>query len=168
MVAPPRAYTTLMGAECPAEAFDLSVRAVGAATSVMHKAFAGTASSCCAAAAKIAGSIVHEVLGQGRPGAQSRERIVLAHASGLVELSAEAEESSDRVQVRKVIFERTARVIMQGEVFYRPARIQEMVDKLASSSLTRAGVPLPGAPDPSAAEGGRDRHPESVAASGYA
>lgn len=76
---------------------------------VLHKAYAGTATACTGAAAKIKGTIVNQTI----PNIDNISEIRIGHPSGVLPVVAEV----DGIEVKKAAFYRTARRIMEGYVF---------------------------------------------------
>lgn len=73
---------------------------------VLHKTYAGTATACTGAAAKIRGTIVNQAI----PHIDEIETIRIGHPAGVIPVVAEVEGT----QVRKAALVRTARRIMEG------------------------------------------------------
>lgn len=78
---------------------------------VMHKTYAGTGTTCTGAAAKIPGTIVHEVCR-----AESSE-VRIGHPAGVIEIEVDVEENGVDPQIKRAAFGRTARRIMDGYVY---------------------------------------------------
>lgn len=79
-----------------------------------HKASPLTGGMCLAAAAKIAGTLVHAV---ARP-ASDAEPLRIAHASGVLEVSARGDFTAAEPSVDEAVVYRTARRLMDGRVYY--------------------------------------------------
>lgn len=73
---------------------------------VLHKTYAGTATACTGAAAKIKGTIVNQVI----PHIDQIETIRIGHPAGVIPVVA----AVDGVEVKKAALVRTARRIMEG------------------------------------------------------
>jgi len=80
----------------------------------MHKTYAGTSTVCTGVAARIPGSLVHEVT---RPDAASRPEVRIGHPAGVIETEAAVEASGSGYVVRRATLGRTARRILEGYVF---------------------------------------------------
>ncbi|MGB4504656.1 MAG: PrpF domain-containing protein [Syntrophaceticus sp.] len=80
---------------------------------VMHKTYAGTGTTCTGAAAKIPGTIVNEVVS----GDESLVRI--GHPAGVIEVEVVTETQGGQVVLKRAAFGRTARRIMDGQVYIR-------------------------------------------------
>lgn len=76
---------------------------------VLHKTYAGTATACTGAAAKIKGTIVNQVI----PHIDSIETIRIGHPAGVIPVVA----AVDGTDVKKAALVRTARRIMEGYAF---------------------------------------------------
>lgn len=109
-VAPPAAYRTSAGAEVAREEIDLLARIVSMGK--LHHAFTGTGSIALASAAALPGTVVAEVA-RTLPGVPTR----IGHASGVMAVGAIVEETPKGWRVEKAVMSRTARRLMQGEVF---------------------------------------------------
>jgi 2-methylaconitate cis-trans-isomerase PrpF len=80
----------------------------------IHKAFGVSETVCTAVAALIPGSVVHDVT---RGGAAERGRIRLGHPSGVIEAQVAVDITPSGPVLRKVSVVRTARRIMDGQVY---------------------------------------------------
>lgn len=76
---------------------------------VLHKTYAGTATACTGAAAKINGTIVNQVI----PNVDKLDTIRIGHPAGVIPVVADV----DGIEVRKAALVRTARRIMEGYAF---------------------------------------------------
>lgn len=76
---------------------------------VLHKTYAGTATVCTGAAAKIPGTIVHEAI----PHIDRIKEIKIGHPAGVIDIEARVEKG----KVERAAFSRTARRIMEGYVW---------------------------------------------------
>lgn len=82
----------------------------------LHRAFAATGAICTAVAAKIEGTLVHEVL---RREALERTDIFLGHPSGIMPVGAIVERKEREFFCPEAITYRTARRLMEGYVYVR-------------------------------------------------
>ena len=82
---------------------------------VLHKTYAGTATACTGAAAKIPGTIVNQVI----PDIEHKTRIRIGHPAGVLPVVADVKDG----HVEKAAFERTARRIMEGYVYVETSKI---------------------------------------------
>ena len=82
---------------------------------VVHKTYAGTATACTGAAAKIPGTIVNQVI----PHADTADTIRIGHPAGVIPVVADVQDG----QVKKAALIRTARRIMEGYVFVERSKI---------------------------------------------
>jgi 2-methylaconitate cis-trans-isomerase PrpF len=107
-VAPPTASVALDGARYGAEDFDVLARAISMGN--CHRAFPLTAAMCLAVAARIEGSVVHEVA-RKHPG-----DVRLGHPSGVLPLDAAVSVRNGTPWAERVTVYRTARRLMEGWV----------------------------------------------------
>ncbi|HVJ49179.1 2-methylaconitate cis-trans isomerase PrpF family protein [Desulfitobacterium sp.] len=75
---------------------------------VMHKTYAGTGTTCTGAAAKIPGTLVHEVC------YSQNSWVRIGHPAGVINIEVEVESQGDKVEIKRAAFGRTARRIMDG------------------------------------------------------
>lgn len=83
---------------------------------VLHKTYAGTATACTGAAAKIKGTIVNQMI----PHIDDIETIRIGHPAGVIPVVAQVTADSE---VKKAALIRTARRIMEGYVYVEKARL---------------------------------------------
>ena len=108
MVSPPAAYrNALAGGTVAAEAVDLVSRLMF--MQQMHKTYAGTSTVCTGVAARLPGTLVHQVT---RP--HNRPAIRIGHPAGVIETESEIAPDG---RVLRATLGRTARRIMEGYVF---------------------------------------------------
>jgi methylitaconate Delta-isomerase len=115
MVAPAGDFQTIHGTSVGADAIDFQSRVL--AMGRVHKALAITAAIPMAAAARITGSVVHEV---ARPSTGS-PTLLVGHPSGIMPLGVVVRQDGDRVELKEVIIGRTARRLMEGYIYCRMA-----------------------------------------------
>lgn len=82
---------------------------------VMHKTYAGTATTCTGAAARIKGTLVNEVIEAKGKGLDKVIRI--GHPAGVIEVEVEAKEKNNTWVLERAAIGRTARRIMEGTCF---------------------------------------------------
>lgn len=82
---------------------------------IMHKTYAGTATTCTGAAARIEGTIVNEAMNAKGKGKNSVLRI--GHPAGVITVDAIAHKSGDSWKLERAAISRTSRRIMQGNCF---------------------------------------------------
>lgn len=116
-VAPPADYLASDGRPVAGTAVDLLARALSMGR--LHHAMMGTAAVALAVAGAIPGTVVHacmpptaHIRGGGQPC-----RIRCGHPSGTMRLDVEVSKSADRWCVEAVTLRRSARILMDGEVF---------------------------------------------------
>jgi 2-methylaconitate cis-trans-isomerase PrpF len=115
MVAPSGDFQTMHGTTFRADAIDFQSRVL--AMGRVHKALAITAAIPMAAAARIAGSVVHEVC---RP-STGAPTLLVGHPSGIMPLGVVVRQDGTIVELKEVIIGRTARRLMDGYVYCRLA-----------------------------------------------
>ncbi len=113
-VAPPTPYATMRGEAVDPASTDLRARLVWYYK--CHESMAGTGSMCTAAASRIPGSVVHEVIGTE---AAAAGKLRIGHPMGVMAVNVQAEPSNTEGGVRfsSLGFSRTARCIMDGFVY---------------------------------------------------
>jgi len=107
-VAPPADFVGLDGVRYPAGAFDVLGRAISMGN--CHRAFPLTVAMCLAVAARVDGTLVHEVA-RTHPG-----DVVLGHPSGVLPLDAAVRLEDGGPWAERVTVYRTARRLMEGFV----------------------------------------------------
>lgn len=127
-VAPPRDYTTPTGRTVRAEEIDFLAR--GFSGQILHKAYAVTGALATAAAARVPGSLVHEVC-RSEPG---RRTVRIGHPAGVLTLEAEVEQRGGELVVTRAALERTARRIMDGYVYVPLSKVPALRGALAPVS----------------------------------
>lgn len=110
-VAPPQTFVDFMTDEVVDESeVDLLGRRVILPPPRLHKAFAGTGAVCVGVAARLEGTVVHEVTRNRGDGV-----VRLGHPTGVFPITVKVEGQD----VQEVSFSRTARRLMDGEVILR-------------------------------------------------
>ncbi|WP_313440163.1 2-methylaconitate cis-trans isomerase PrpF [Novosphingobium sp.] len=117
-VAPPVDHRTSSGREVLAGEIDVLVRALSMGK--LHHAMMGTASVAIAAAAAVPGTLVNLAAGGGM-----RNAVTFGHPSGTLRVGAEAREVDGQWTVTRAIMSRSARILMEGEVFVPAEVLQE-------------------------------------------
>jgi 2-methylaconitate cis-trans-isomerase PrpF len=113
IVSPPADYYNHIGqATVPAASCDLVSRLMFMQQT--HKTYAGTSTICTGVAARIPGTLVHEVT---RPEAAGRTDVRIGHPAGVIETEAVVEPCDGTYVVRRATLGRTARRILEGYVF---------------------------------------------------
>ncbi|MEP6873610.1 MAG: 2-methylaconitate cis-trans isomerase PrpF [Burkholderiales bacterium] len=110
-VAPPAAYRASSGKAVAADHVDLLARILSMGQ--LHHAMTGTGAVAIAAAAAVPGTVVARAI--GRP--MQAETLRFGHPSGVFSLRATASESARGWQVESVVLWRSARRLMDGQVF---------------------------------------------------
>jgi 2-methylaconitate cis-trans-isomerase PrpF len=124
MVAPPAPYTAVDGRAIAAEDCDVLVRQL--AMQKPHKALAVVGSVCSAVAAAVEGSVVQDCKRGGTHGTTR-----LGHPSGVLQVQSQVDrDESGEYTIRKALIERTARLIMVGELYVSSKRIAQLREQL--------------------------------------
>jgi 2-methylaconitate cis-trans-isomerase PrpF len=127
MVAPPAEYRTSLGETVPAGAMDLSGRLMSMQTA--HRSYMVTGAICTGAAARVEGTLVHEVARPAEPGS---DRLRIGHPYGVMDVRVRTGPAGPAPLVTGVSVGRTARHILDGEVLV-PARLLEPVAVVAAA-----------------------------------
>ena len=109
-VAEPKSYPSSSGKEVSEDDIDLLVRALSMGK--LHHAMMGTAAVAIGTAAAIPGTLVNLAAGGGE-----RNSVRFGHPSGTLKVGAEAVLKDGQWSVTKAIMSRSARILMQGQVF---------------------------------------------------
>lgn len=113
IVSKPKDYVSLSGEQVKASGADVMVRVMSSGDP--HKAIPITAALCVAAAARVPGSLVDEVVS----GKGAGKELVIAHASGCMGVNADVTQSpTGEVEAQSGTILRTARKLFEGRVFY--------------------------------------------------
>jgi 2-methylaconitate cis-trans-isomerase PrpF len=108
IVGPPAAFQAIDGSDFGADEMDLSVRVISMER--LHRAVPGTNGMCIAAAARVTGTIPHELATQGSP-------LRIANPSGILPVEADVVQIDNGEWVaRSVTVFRTQRRLMEGSV----------------------------------------------------
>lgn len=112
VVAAARDFSTISGESIPGSDCDLLARTL--ALGVMHKAYPVTGGICLSTAARIEGTVVHQVVAPGRPNGVVR----IGHPSGVSSFVVEVGKTGEGAfELRKAAVAGTARRIMDGWVY---------------------------------------------------
>jgi len=122
-VAPPQDYQSLALKEVQSGEIDILARAM--AMGKMHKVFPVTGGIPAAIAAVLPGSVICQMVEQGRGETSLRKRVNIGHPSGVLDVEVEARLDGKDLHVVQCTIGRTARKIMEGRVYisgkvYRP------------------------------------------------
>ena len=112
-LAPPKDFIATGGKRVAASEIDLLARIMSMGQ--LHHALTGTGAVAIAAAAAIPDTLVARML---RPGTDKQTRI--GHASGILTVGAQAQQTETGWHISKVVTSRSARRLMTGEVFPAP------------------------------------------------
>lgn len=109
-VAPPSDFVTSSGKTIKADEIDLHVRALS--MQQLHHAMMGTASVAIGVAACVPGTLVNIAAGGGE-----KVDVNFGHPSGTLKVGAALSEENGKYKVQKASMSRSARIIMEGDVF---------------------------------------------------
>jgi 2-methylaconitate cis-trans-isomerase PrpF len=110
-VSAPQGYKTVTGRVVRKRQVDIVARIMSMGT--LHKAYAVTGAICTAGAAKIEGTVVSEMLGNG----DHKESIRLGHPGGLIGVGVIIAKKGKGYDYQEAVLERTARRLMDGYVY---------------------------------------------------
>lgn len=116
MISPPQSYHA-GGTTVEQDDVDLVVRQL--AMQKPHKALAVTGAVCTAVACQVQGTVVNSCLRSGAAG-----DIRLGHASGVLSVSSEVRTEAGKVVIQRAAVNRTARLIMAGELFISREKLE--------------------------------------------
>ena len=111
-VSEPQDYKTVTGRIVEKERVDLVARIMSMGT--LHKAYAVTGAICTVGAARITGTVVHELLVEK---ALETKEIRLGHPGGVLAVGAVIEKKGNSYEYKEAILARTARRIMDGYIY---------------------------------------------------
>ncbi|KAG9008318.1 hypothetical protein FRB90_009000 [Tulasnella sp. 427] len=109
LVGPPTAYTMISGEQLEASSVDLVIRALS--MQQPHRAVPMTVAMATSVAARIPGTVVHEVSRR-----VTGEEVRIGHPSGKVSVGAEIASNGDVIATKVY---QTARFLMKGEVYWK-------------------------------------------------
>ncbi|MGD9044174.1 MAG: PrpF domain-containing protein [Desulfobacterales bacterium] len=110
-VSAPKSYQTLGGHAVDAGEVDLVARMMSMGT--LHKSFAVSGAVATAGAARISGTVVHDLMS---PEASTKEIMRLGHPGGILDVGAVVEEIKGNFNYKEALLGRTARRLMEGYV----------------------------------------------------
>lgn len=109
----PKSYTEIGGTQVNAEDMDICARVISVFK--CHKACPLTSASSIAVAAALEGTLVKKIMGDG----VDTENVRIGHPSGIMTMCPEVEIKDGEAEVPAVAVQRTARRIMDGNVYVR-------------------------------------------------
>lgn len=112
-VTTPKSYTEIGGTQVNAENMDICARVISVFK--CHKACPLTSASSIAVAAALEGSVVNKLIASD----VSTENVRIGHPSGIMTMCPEIKAEQGEIQVPSVAVQRTARRIMDGNVYVR-------------------------------------------------
>jgi 2-methylaconitate cis-trans-isomerase PrpF len=119
LVGSPRMYTTTSGTTIPPDTVDLVGRIISLGRA--HHAYTLTGAICTAVAARIQRSVPYQVTCRASDHPLGTVRI--GHAAGTIEIGVKMKEAGANPEVAEVTTFRTARRIMQGDVYVPSAKL---------------------------------------------
>ena len=125
VVSCPRGYRASSGLDVAASEIDICVRQL--AMQRPHRAISVTGSICCAAAAALPGTVVHECLKDHRSAPGPRQ-MRLGHPSGTTSVSAHIQDGTAERPMVTAAIDRTARLLMSGHVYVSPDRVRQLAE----------------------------------------
>jgi 2-methylaconitate cis-trans-isomerase PrpF len=111
-VSEPQDYRTVTGGEIRRDDIDMVARIMSMGT--LHKAYAATGAICTTGAAKIEGTVLHELLSKE---ALEASEIRLGHPGGVIPVGTEVEKKGNRYEYKEAVLGRSARRLMDGYVY---------------------------------------------------
>lgn len=111
-VSEPQDYTAVTGRNISKDEVDIVGRIMSMGT--LHKAYAVTGAICTAGAAKIEGTVLHELLSKG---ALETKEIRLGHPGGIILVGVEVDKEGNSFEYKEAVLGRTARRLMDGYVY---------------------------------------------------
>lgn len=124
MVSPKKDYTCFNGKAIKSEEVDFLSRLTFMLK--MHKAYPITGTVATGVAARIPGSIVHELLDEE---AKSRGEILIGHPQGVIPVECLGHQEEAETKIDKVGVYRTARTIMEGCVYVRKSVLDSEAER---------------------------------------
>lgn len=126
MVAPPRRYQTPAGHDIDPGNITLCARQLSMQRP--HKALAVTGAVCTAVAAAMPGTVVAACAGDAQP------PYAIGHPAGVLRVSALTEtDQAGQPRVKSAVIERTARLIMDGLIFVRRRKVDQLLQALGAA-----------------------------------
>lgn len=119
VVSPSESYHTFDGKDIAKEDVDIVSRLLF--MQKMHKTHPVTGTVCMSAAARVPGSIVNQVLSER---GKNNRKIIIGHPAGVIPVVSELEIENGTYDLKTAAILRTARTIMDGQVYVRKSRIK--------------------------------------------
>jgi hypothetical protein len=113
LVSEPQSFTTVGGERVDAETLDVTARIV--TTQTPHHSYATTGAMCLAAATRLEGTIPAEF---ARPA--DGEDVAIGHPKGTITIGVETGACADERTIDRVRVSRTARLLVDGKLYYPP------------------------------------------------
>lgn len=122
LVSEPQSSERSTGGQVAADEVDVTARAF--TNGKPHHAYPVTGAMCLAATVHLPGTIPAEVA-DVTPG---QDAVVIGHPKGRIEVGTDVTVDGDTPEVRGLTVGRTARVLVEGRVFYRPGEVAANLD----------------------------------------
>lgn len=122
MVATPGDYRTLNGQSIAATDVDICVRQL--AMQRPHRALAVTGAVCAAVASAVPGSVVANIVGT------KSAAVRLGHPSGVLRVASRTRLKDGELHVESARIDRTARLIMDGQLYFRRSKANQLFRSL--------------------------------------
>lgn len=122
MIAPITDYETVQGKLILKNEADVSVRQLS--MQKPHKALAVTGAACAAVASAVPGSLLQQLVGG------DKKVVRLGHPSGVLRVAAQSTLVDGRLTIQSAQIERTCRLLMDGFVYVRKSKIQDLLQEM--------------------------------------
>ena len=122
MIAEPRDYQSIRGEMILKGDMDVCVRQLS--MQKPHKALAVTGAACAAVASAVPGSLLAEMVGN------SKTLVRLGHPSGVLRVAANTEVINGELKIKSAQIERTARLLMDGFLYAKKSKVNEIAELL--------------------------------------
>ncbi|MCO5066851.1 MAG: PrpF family protein [Rhizobiaceae bacterium] len=119
LVSSPQSYQSIVAGRTVGDS-EIDIVARQFLEKMLHKAYAGTAATCLAVAAKVEGTLVHSA---SRKSASRSFRI--GHPSGVLPIKVAVRNDGDEWQVKEALYSRTARRLLTGVAYVRTALLAQ-------------------------------------------
>ena len=122
MIAEPRDYQSIRGEMILKGDMDVCVRQLS--MQKPHKALAVTGAACAAVASAVPGSLLAKMVGN------SKALVRLGHPSGVLRVAANTEVINGELKIKSAQIERTARLLMDGFLYAKKSKVNEITELL--------------------------------------
>jgi len=114
-VSKPSSYVTSNGSEIDREEIDISARLMSMQTP--HQSYMLSGAVCTGAAAVIQGTIVQEMITKQSDRSDDKRLVRIGHPGGVMRVLVDLDINEDVPRIRGIEVERTARLLMEGQVY---------------------------------------------------